>query len=252
MFTRSLRWLCLTGCIAVFGCSPTATDDGTGGNGGSAGGSGGSTGGRGGSTGGSGGSGTGGSSSTTGGSGGTTGGAGGSTGGSGGATGGSGGSTGGSGGNGGSTGGSGGSGGSTGGSGGGSADMGPVEMGTGGTTPGAFPPGPHKVVLITGDTANLNDRSRLDMIRDPEVHEGLPQHRDGRGRRPTRSGQPTMMDKALLIARPNANYFSVTPDAALQDPARCPSSSARTEIPGVRTRGTCRRDRPPTRTASTS
>ena len=33
-----------------------------------------------------------------------------------------------------------------------------------GASPAAFPPGPHKVVLITGDDANIDDPSRLQMI----------------------------------------------------------------------------------------
>jgi hypothetical protein len=147
-----------------------------------------------------------------------------------GGSGGSAGNTGGSGGSGGSTGGSGGSTGGTGGSGGtgGRADAsaGAGGGGSGGSvadaaasdapgTPGAFPPGPHKVVLITGDTANLNDASRLGML------EILNSMKDSHGivveevaAASVRAAN--MMDKALLIASPNANYFGVTPEPALK------------------------------------
>jgi hypothetical protein len=224
MFTpRPLKLLVLTGCIALFGCTPAA-DPGPGGSGGT-GGTGGSssTGGRGGSggtTGGSGGGSTGGSTGGSNSAGGTGGSCSGGSGGSGGSSaGGSGGS--GSGGSGGSSaGGSGGSGsgGSSGGSGGGSGDGAAAEMpstGTGGTGGGPPPGGPSKVVLITGDTANPNDPSRVQMIAILKEMQGT--HNvmmEEVAANAVRAAD--MMDKHLLIAGPNANYFSVTPDAALK------------------------------------
>lgn len=128
-------------------------------------------------------------------------------------------------------GGSGGSGGSTGGTGG--TQPGPdASAGTGGggsggspgdaaasdgppSNPGTFPPGPHKVVLITGDDRNMGDASRLGML---EVLNGM---KDSHGivveEVPAASVRAAnMMDKALLIASPNANYFGVTPEPALK------------------------------------
>jgi hypothetical protein len=139
------------------------------------------------------------------------------TGGSGGsATGGSGGSA---------TGGSAGSGGSsgTGGSPPARPDAGGPRDGSGGPdgAPGAnpggpFPPGPHRVVLITGDDANLDDPSRLQMIAILESmkdsHGIVLEEIDASAVRAA-----NMMDKALLIASPNANYFSVEPDPALKN-----------------------------------
>jgi hypothetical protein len=71
-------------------------------------------------------------------------------------------------------------------------------------------------VLITGDTNNLNDRSRLDMI---EILRGMgPTH--GIVLEEIAANQvraANMMDKALLIASPNANYFGVTPEPGLKN-----------------------------------
>jgi hypothetical protein len=80
---------------------------------------------------------------------------------------------------------------------------------------GPFPAGPHKVVLITGDVAHPNDPSRVEMIA------VLNSMKDSHGVvleeiAANKVVAAEMMDKALLIAGPNANYFSVEPDPALK------------------------------------
>ena len=224
MFTpKPLKLLVLTGCIALFGCTPAADPGGSGGTGSGTGGSSGGRGGSGtggtsgGSSGGSTGGSTGGSSSSGGSGGSSSGGNGGSSsGGSGGSVAGSGGSSsGGSGGSGGSS--SDSSGGGTGGAGGSGGSSGDGGMAT--ETPstgGPFPPGPHNVVLITGDDAHLNDPSRLQMIELLKSMQGshgiVYEEIDANMVRAA-----NMMGKALLIASPNANYFGVTPEAALRN-----------------------------------
>jgi hypothetical protein len=198
----------LTACILAgtfAACTPASTEETPSGTGGSTG---------------SGGSGTGGASSS-GGAGGVanSNGTGGSSSGSGGASDGTGGSASGTGGSSSGTGGSGtseGTGGSASGTGGatsapdaGGSDMPSTMM------PGAFPPGPHKVVLITGDAAHPNDPSRLSMI---EILKSMKAtHNIDLEEIPAANVKPAdMMDKALLIAGPNGNYFSVTPDPGLK------------------------------------
>jgi hypothetical protein len=70
-------------------------------------------------------------------------------------------------------------------------------------------------VLITGDDRNMGDASRLGML------EVLNSMKESHGlvieEVPAASVRPAnMMDKALLIASPNANYFGVTPDPGLK------------------------------------
>ncbi len=220
MFTHPLRSLMLSVSLVAglaLACTPTPDTSGegsaTGGTGGSK-----SSGGSGGgapSTGGSGG----GSTPTTGGAGGggsTTGGTGGgssSTGGTGGgseATGGTGGGAGGA---------AGGSGGTNAGTG-GSADTSspPADTsGAGGNAgAGGFPPGPHKVVFIVGDDNNLNDPSRVEMLailNSMKTSHNLVVEEV----KAAMVRAANMMDKALLIASPNANYFGVTPEPALKN-----------------------------------
>ena len=90
------------------------------------------------------------------------------------------------------------------------------STGTGGTGGGPPPGGPFKVVLITGDTANPNDPSRLQMIAILKsmkaTHNVMMEEIAANAVRAA-----NMMDKHLLIASPNANYFGVTPEAALKN-----------------------------------
>jgi hypothetical protein len=218
---RPLKLLVLTGCIALFGCTPAA-DPGPGGAGGS--GSGGSSAGRGGSgsggttggsTGGNTGGTTGGSSSTGGNGGSSSGGSGGSSsGGSGGSstTGGSGGSAG-SGGS--SSGGSGGS--SSGGSGGSSGDGASAEMpstGTGGSGGSGPPPGgPYKVVLVYSPDHDASDPSlkgpdgMMDLLTSmKETHNVVPEMMLDNVAKASVLG-----DKALVIVGPNVRQGMIDP-----------------------------------------
>ena len=200
---RRLPFVMLSLCVAAAACTPAADDNSgttTGGRTGT--GAGGRTGSGGSSSTGSGGS----SSTTTGGSSGTT--TGGSTGTStGGSTGSGGSSSTGSGGSAGSTAGSGGS--RPGGSGGSSSDAAAGE--TAPPSNGMFPPGPHKVVLITGDDRNMADPSRVQML---EILNSMKaSHGIQVEEIPAATARSAaLMDRALIIAGPNAPYFGTTPD----------------------------------------
>ena len=193
MRTRHLRTLFLATCLVGAACTP-AQDNG----GGST-----ATGGKGTGTGGKGTGGSGGSPSSTGGTGAGTGGTPATSGGTSGSTGGSGGA---------SNGGAGGAVAPAGGSGGTKPD------GGGGEAPpsGAFPPGPHKVVLITGDTNNINDPSRLQIIEILKAMKAT--HNIDMEEIAANAARPAaLMDRALIIASPNANYFGVTPDPGFKN-----------------------------------
>ena len=92
----------------------------------------------------------------------------------------------------------------------------PADAAAPDSAPGAFPPGPHRVVLITGDDRNRNDASRLGML--AILGEMKESHGIEVEEVPANSVRAAMMmDKALLIASPNANYFGVTPEGALKN-----------------------------------
>jgi hypothetical protein len=82
------------------------------------------------------------------------------------------------------------------------------------TTGGAFPPGPHKVVLLVGDP-NTNDPSRHQLI------EILTAMKDSHGvvlevMDSQKAKAADLMDRALIIAGPNNNYCIDTPEPAFK------------------------------------
>lgn len=89
------------------------------------------------------------------------------------------------------------------------------EAGAGIDAAGApFPPGPHKVVLLVGDI-HTTDQSRLQLIQILESmkdsHGIVVEVMDSR-----MAKADVLKDKALIIAGPNNNYCSDTPDPSLR------------------------------------
>src|SRR6185369_14565080 len=96
------------------------------------------------------------------------------------------------------------------------AGDGGTSGGTGGVTGagGAFPPGPHKVVLLVGDI-HTTDQSRLQLIEllnsMKESHGVTVEVMDSRVAK-----YSAFMDASLVIAGPNNNYCSDTPDPSIK------------------------------------